>query len=82
MFVFDSFLYFRCEDHARAGQGVTQAAVLLPRPCFGGDGDDPGARFGSLDHTLAGSGLTRAAVWLPGPHSGGAGGDPGHGFAP
>lgn len=26
MFVFDSFLYFRCEDHARAGPGVTRGA--------------------------------------------------------
>ena len=31
MFVFDSFLYFRCEDHARAGTGVTRGHGFAPQ---------------------------------------------------
>ena len=71
MFVFDSFLYFRCEDGV-TGPGVTWGhgldpggTVLLPGPHSGGAGLDPGPRFCALDHTWAGQSLTQ-----------------GHGFAP
>ena len=53
MFVFDSFLYFRCEN------GVTGPGVTW------GHGLDPGPRFCSLDHTSAGLGVTRGHGFAP-----------------
>ena len=53
MFVFDSFLYFRCEDGV-TGPGVTWGRRL-----------DPGPQFCSLNHAAAGPGLTWGRSFSP-----------------
>lgn len=53
MFVFDSFLYFRCEDGV-TGPGVTWGRRL-----------DPGPQFCSLNHTSRHQHLTKDHNFSP-----------------